>query len=130
MGSNYPLGLTIRETAARLGISENAVRKQIQRGKLDAAKIDGIWYVALPPDAHDEINLVASFDDLDSIAQLQRQIKQQLAEIAFLRSELAARRDAEHELRVIIVQISERLPRLPAKIDSTPVPWWQFWHHN
>ena len=40
-------GLSIAETANRLGISENAVRQRIKRGTLDAVKVDGIWQVSL-----------------------------------------------------------------------------------
>ena len=133
MGPDSPVGLTIRESAARLGISENAVRKQIQRGKLDATKIDGVWRLTLPSDVHESTTLLTIPDDSASTVQLQRHIEQQLAEIEFLRGEVTARREAERELRVIIVQLSERLPQLPARAEANPRQprsWWQFWRRT
>ena len=39
--------LPLSEAAARLGISEELVRKRIYRGKLQGHKIDGRWHVVL-----------------------------------------------------------------------------------
>jgi hypothetical protein len=39
--------LSVNETAARLGVSPDAVRKRIRRGSLPAHKRDGVWYVRL-----------------------------------------------------------------------------------
>ena len=47
-------GLTIAAAADRLGVSENAVRQRIKRGTLDAAKVDGVWRVALPDREDDQ----------------------------------------------------------------------------
>ena len=47
-------GLTIAAAADRLGVSENAVRQRIKRGTIDAAKVDGVWRVALPDPEDDQ----------------------------------------------------------------------------
>jgi len=40
-------GLTIAEAADHLGVSENAVRQRIKRGTIPAAKVDGVWRLAV-----------------------------------------------------------------------------------
>lgn len=40
-------GVTIAEVARLLGVSENAIRQRIKRGTLPAAKVDGVWHVAM-----------------------------------------------------------------------------------
>lgn len=40
--------LDIADAAARLGLSIDAVRKRVQRGTLQAEKVENRWYVVLP----------------------------------------------------------------------------------
>jgi hypothetical protein len=144
----------LAEAAARLGISEELVRKRIYRGKLAGEKIDGRWHVVLnhqdsPQEGcQDQSGLVQDSEDRFA-AEL---IAHQQDEIGFLRQELTARAEemtrqreqwAEESRRkdVIIHELSSQLKALPAKIveqqqaatsepepATTPIrPWWKFW---
>jgi predicted DNA-binding protein (UPF0251 family) len=42
-----PDGLDMDEAAARLGISQEAVRKRLERGTLKGRKVNGQWYIEL-----------------------------------------------------------------------------------
>jgi excisionase family DNA binding protein len=48
--------MTIIEAAERLGVSENAVRKRIRRGSIEARKDGDRWFVTVEPSATVEAN--------------------------------------------------------------------------
>jgi len=100
--------IPIAEAAARLGISADAVRKRIQRGKLTGHKTDSGWTVEwIEPDSGPELVQTASTDQSAVIARLE-------SENAYLRqtldAEIEARRRADH----LVAGLMERFPALPA----------------
>ena len=93
------------ETAARiLGISVDAVRKRIKRGKLEAEKDEsGRWRVLLP----DEIP-----DDVHNIVDILRR------ENEFLKAELERK---DH----ILMALAQKIPQLEAPKEQDRQPWWK-----
>ncbi len=116
--------IPIAEAAARLGISADAVRKRIQRGKLTGHKTDSGWTVDwIEPDSGPEVVQTASSDLSAVVARLE-------SENAYLRqtldAEIEARRRADH----LVAGLMERLPELvaggstsqEAPVDATKAP--------
>lgn len=135
-------GLTIKEAAARLGITDVAVRKRLVRGKLPGHKDEtGQWFVHLPdhlPEAEKkpaaDTPRVSAPGSVQVIARLEDEVR-------YLRDELRLEREARgEELRrkdFILAQFAERLPELPAPPPSPDEQqrapsqwarsWWRFW---
>ena len=99
--------IPLAEAARRLGLPVNAARKRVARGTLPAVKVDGQWFVDLPastphgvpgglPDGHPTGTPVEVT---------------QAAEIAFLRSELEARRREVERLHTLLAQAQARVLR-------------------
>ncbi len=141
-----PTTVPIAEAAARLGISVDAVRKRIQRGKLAGQKTDNGWtVVSIEPDIRPD-NVQTPVPESSALVDDLRD------QVAYLRDQLAIERDAradaerrhaaEIERRdVLLREALERTPRLPATLPTTPaptpaevsperdtpMPWWRRW---
>ncbi len=50
MSTEHEGGVPLAEAAQHLGIREELVRQRIYRSKLKGYKVEGRWYVVLPPD--------------------------------------------------------------------------------
>ncbi len=120
-----PTTVPIAEAAARLGISVDAVRKRIQRGKLTGQKTDSGWTVVwIEPDIRpDNVQTPvpessALVDDLrDQVAYL----RDQLAVEREARAEADRRHATEIERRdVLMREALERIPQLPPGGSHTP----------
>ncbi len=114
-----PTTVPIAEAAARLGISVDAVRKRIQRGKLTGQKTDSGWTVVwIEPDIRPDTvqtpvpESSALVDDLrDQVAYL----RDQLAMERDARADAERRHAAETERRdVLLREALGRIPQLPA----------------
>ena len=113
------LRVTIREAASRLGVTEGAIRKRLQRGSLSKEMgEDGRVYVYLP----------ASEDTSHPESQGQSQDQQDLAHelvdaknthIASLERQLEAERRANEEMRRLLAGLIERVPQLEAPTDTS-----------
>jgi len=125
--------LDVREAAEVLGTSVDAVRKRIQRGTLEAEKVDDRVYVWL--------------DTGEPPSQSAALISEMREHLEDLRTQLEAERQAHAEARRIIAGLVERLP--PALEppgasteategeergsprgdvqEPTERPWWRFW---
>jgi excisionase family DNA binding protein len=113
-----PIRATIEEAARLLGVSENAVRKRIERGTLRSIKADGTRYVLLDDDmprhADDEpedmsVNVAALFDSLQ-------------AQIELLREQLVEERAANRENRRLLAAALERIPAIEQPPDTPSAP--------
>jgi hypothetical protein len=145
-----PAAIPLRDAAAHLGISENAVRKRITRGTLQAHKVDGAWRVvvdgypaATPEPAADQAaatpsNQPPAMDQTALVEQLQREVER-------LWEEIEARRESERDLRRLLDQEQQlALQRLTLQAgqartgsterddqhedeDRSGRVWWKFW---
>ncbi len=147
MATGTDRGLTIKEAAVRLGITDVAVRKRLVRGKLPGYKDEtGQWFVHLPDDLP-EPSPSKTADTLLSSAQGTAHVIARLEdEVSYLREELRRERESrDEELRRkdvlladfshYLAEITQRMPELPATTPSpdvhangsAPRPWWKLW---
>src|ERR687894_495993 len=118
--------MTVQEAAAALGITVEAVRGRMHRGKYGREKAeDGRVYVVLTPD-----QLANVGERSGGSSELVEELRDH---VAFLRAELEARnkeihrREEEHreEARrkdTIIAQLAQRIPDLETSGESSPEP--------
>jgi len=122
-------GLTVAETAYRLGISERAVRARIRRGTLHAAKTAGrhgaVWSVTLP--GNGQTGTEARPDGEPAPATWSVERAALLDQVAWLRNQV------DNLTRIVEADRNERaalnarpLAALPS-VDSDRRPWWRFW---
>jgi hypothetical protein len=101
--------LTLRQAAARLGVSESAIRKRVERGTLRSDKgSDGRRYVYLATSADTVADTVA--DEGEDTGERDALISELRAHNGTLREQLQAERQAHAEARRIIAGLVERIP--------------------
>ncbi len=116
--------MTLREAAARLGVSESAIRKRVERGTLRSDKgPDGRRYVYLDTGADKMADIGADESATRERATL---ISEMRAHNETLREQLEAERQAHAEARRLLAAALERIPALepPGDTESAfePVP--------
>ena len=106
--------LTVAQAAARLGITEGAVRSRIKRETLPTAKEGGAVYVLWgdgTSQANQPPNTGVPGDQSELIASLQDQV-------SYLREQLDAEREARTEERrrhdTVVAQLTSRIPAIEA----------------
>jgi len=105
------LRVTIREAAARLGVTEAAIRKRIQRGSLDKEMgEDGRVYVSLDL-SQDKSHPESQVESGALIENLQDQV-------AYLRSQLDVRAEEIQRRDVIISQLTQANAALAARVPE------------
>ena len=131
-----PERLDIAQAAERLGLSQMAVRKRIQRGQLPAEKVDGRLYVVLGAvDGSDraadgdETELDKALDSAETVlSQVVHELLGQLDKLHRENLELAGRlgfyqaKLQEAEAKIALLEAPKEEPRATPK-----PPWWQFW---
>lgn len=101
------LRVTIRDAASRIGVTEGAIRKRIQRGSLlKEHGEDGRVYVYL--DLYQDTSHPESQVDHDPLVEELRD------RVRFMEHQLEAERDAHREARRIIAGLVQRIPELEA----------------
>src|SRR5215208_7232347 len=108
--------LTLRQAAARLGVSESAIRKRVERGTLRSDKgPDGRRYVYLDnvtDNMADERANTSATPERDAL------ISELRAHNDTLRDQLEAERQAHAEARRIIAGLVERIPAIEAPQEA------------
>ncbi len=100
--------LTLRQAAARLGVSESAIRKRVERGTLRSDKgPDGRRYVYLATGA-DTVADVSS--PSSATGERDALISELRAHNGTLREQLEAERQAHAEARRLLAATLERIP--------------------
>jgi hypothetical protein len=100
--------LTLRQAAARLGVSESAIRKRVERGTLRSDKgSDGRRYVYLATGA-DTVADVSS--PSSATGERDALISELRAHNGTLREQLEAERQAHAEARRLLAATLERIP--------------------
>ena len=147
--------VTVKEWAARNGVSERAVRARLARGTLPGTKERDpgtgaeLWYVDVPERTGligpDNDYLVISTEGLDSLVALVREKDQTILELAGRCGFLQARvQELERENLLLKAPVphSETVPSQTANPNPPassangqdsgaecppPRPWWKFW---
>jgi hypothetical protein len=105
------LKVTIREAAARLGVTEAAIRKRIQRGSLGKEMgQDGRVYVSLDS-SQDKSHPESQVESEGLVESLQDQI-------TFLRAQLDVRAEEIQRRDVIISQLTQANAALAARVPE------------
>ncbi len=100
--------LTLRQAAARLGVSESAIRKRVERGTLRSDKgSDGRRYVYLDTGADTVADEGA---DTSATGERGALIAELRAHNGTLREQLEAERQAHAEARRLLAATLERIP--------------------
>ena len=115
--------VSLKEAAVRLGVSPDAVRKQLERGTLRGEKRAGRWRVYLESDASQDAahDALPDADPTPLGAAPDALVTRLESEVAFLRSELAERTEEIRRRDHIIAGLVERVKELPAATASAPV---------
>jgi excisionase family DNA binding protein len=108
--------LTVAQAAARLGVSQDAVRKRIKRGTIEYEQDqDGRLHVYLDPREVYETRQDKSVDEsTERLAWAQQQ------EIEFLRRELENRTEEIRRRDSIMAALTQRIPELEAPAQPPP----------
>jgi hypothetical protein len=111
----------VAEAADVLGLTAEAVRTRIKRGKLESAKEGGTVYVLLspdqtPPEQRSDIAQTAG----QSLSQSDVLMSEMRGRIEDLRAQLEAERRANEENRRIIAALTSRIPELPPAQETLP----------
>jgi hypothetical protein len=110
--------LTVPQAAEALGVTVDAVRGRIRRGKLESEHQTGTVYVWLDaPEEGDSLGLSEtshgpSDDQSERIGDFREQV-------AYLREQLQAERQAHAEARRIIAGLVERIPAIESPQEAT-----------
>jgi hypothetical protein len=117
---NDRTGTTVSDAARILGISEGAVRKRVERGKLAADRgPDGRLIVFLEEKASDTTATDTTHDRTrQSRDQGDRYTRSLEEQAAYLRSQLDQEREANRENRRIIAALTSRIPELEAPAQA------------
>ncbi len=107
--------LTLRQAAARLGVSESAIRKRVERGTLRSDKgQDGKRYVYLDLAELGADAVADSGADTSATRERDALISELRSHNATLREQLESEREANRENRRIIAGLVQRVPELEA----------------
>jgi hypothetical protein len=108
--------LTLRQAANRLGVSESAVRKRVERGTLRSDKgPDGRRYVYLDTGAD-------TGADTSTPRERDTLISEMRAHNETLREQLEAERQAHAEARRLLAAALERIPAIEAPQEASEAP--------
>jgi len=126
---NSPDFLDIHEAAKVLDLSTEALRKRISRGKIEAVKEDGHWFVQVLDSSQDSVRTSpdkVQTTDGQHIDAKELAIAAMEARVASLEAQLLSK---DEQLGVAANQIGE-LHRLLAQtaLNAAPArPWWKIW---
>ena len=115
--------ITVLEYAKRKGVSKQAVQQQINKGKLEAEKIEGQWFIneELTVDAGLGANQQAGLGANRQVglgANQQELLDQLRSENEYLRNKLDDSDGARVRSDTIIMQLTQQLERTQLQLDS------------
>ena len=105
--------LTVPQAAEALGVTVDAVRGRIRRGKLKSEQHAGTVYVWLDAPEEDDSRGPSATSHRPSDDRSER-IEDFREQVAYLREQLQAERQAHAEARRIIAGLVERIPAIEA----------------
>ena len=107
--------ITVLEYAKRKGVSKQAVQQQINKGKLEAEKIEGQWFINEEPTV--DANL-GTGQQAGLGANQQELLDQLRSENEYLRNKLDDSDGARVRSDTIIMQLTQQLERTQLQLDS------------
>jgi hypothetical protein len=113
--------VSVEDAARILGISENAVRKRIERGTLESERDGDTRYVLLYGDMTQHADDMSDGMPVD-IALMQAHLDSLDDQIAFLRTELETRTEEARRKDSIIMSLTQRIPELEAPPEPRESP--------
>ena len=113
--------LTVPHAAEALGVTVDAVRGRIRRGKLKSEQHAGSVYVWLDAPEEDDSRGPSATSHRPSDDQSER-IEDFREQVAYLREQLEAERQAHAEARRIIAGLVERIPAIEAPQEASEAP--------
>jgi hypothetical protein len=111
--------LTVPQAAEALGVTVDAVRGRIRRGKLNSEQHAGTVYVWLDAPKEDDSRGPSATSHRPSDDQSER-IEDFREQVAYLREQLAQANERDRENRRIIAALTQRIPAIEAPPDSAP----------
>jgi transposase-like protein len=111
--------LTVPQAAEALGVTVDAVRGRIRRGKLKSEQHAGTVYVWLDAPEEDNSRRRSATSHRPSADESER-IKDFREQVTYLREQLEAERQAHAEARRIIAGLVERIPAIEAPRENPP----------
>jgi hypothetical protein len=113
--------LTVSQAAEALGVTVDAVRGRIRRGKLESEHDEGAVYVWVdtPKEADSQGPSPTSHGPSTDQALRLEDLREQ---VTYLREQLEAERQAHAEARRIIAGLVERIPAIEAPRENPPEP--------
>jgi hypothetical protein len=109
--------LTVPQAAEALGVTVDAVRGRIRRGKLKSEQHAGTVYVWLDAPEEDDSRGPSATSHRPSDDRSER-IEDFREQVAYLREQLQAERQAHAEARRIIAGLVERIPAIEAPQEA------------
>ena len=119
--------VTIAEAAARLGISENAVRQRVKRGTIAATKVAGRWRIDIdqPTDqTADQPTYKAAKEKTSPDSNLSALVKAKDEEIARLVAQLEAK-DRQIEAKDRQIEGALTISLAQRALEAPKAPWWE-----
>ena len=113
--------LTVPQAAEALGVTVDAVRGRIRRGKLKSEQHAGTVYVWLDAPEEDDSRRRSATSHRPSADESER-IKDFREQVTYLREQLEAERQAHAEARRIIAGLVERVPAIEAPSEARESP--------
>ena len=107
--------ITVLEYAKRKGVSKKAVQQQINKGKLEAEKIEGQWFINEEPTV--DVNF-GTGQQAGLGANQQGLLDQLRSENEYLRNKLDDSDGARVRSDTIIMQLTQQLERTQLQLDS------------
>ena len=115
--------ITVLEYAKRKGVSKQAVQQQINKGKLEAEKIEGQWFINEEPTVDANLGTgqqagLGANQQAGLGANQQGLLDQLRSENEYLRNKLDDSDGARVRSDTIIMQLTQQLERTQLQLDS------------
>jgi septal ring factor EnvC (AmiA/AmiB activator) len=109
--------LTVPQAAEALGVTVDAVRGRIRRGKLEAEHDSGAVYVWIDAPEENDGPQQSATSQRPSADQAER-IEELREQVAYLREQLAQANERDRENRRIIAALTSRIPAIEAPAET------------
>ena len=125
---------TVKQAAEVYGLSERVILKRLSTGQIEGKKDGKIWRVLLPGSRIDDRQKVPRSEPVPNDSEskplhpehvpnaLEALVEHQAGEIAFLRTEIERRNQAEGELRRLMLTDRQEIARLRDQLAITAAP--------